>query len=174
MENIAVGDLLTLPEVIGMIEAAARRAGIHDGIGNLDEEDVRSELTCVALVAARDFDPTSKARFTTYLWPRLLGATYDLLRRHGRHNRSGYPRLVLAPIEAAASASIPETHPDDTIDLNDAISRLPSAERVALLMREYGQQPATAIAALVGGDKTSARLLSRQAVRRLRVGLGSD
>lgn len=162
------------PQVTGMIEAAARRAGIHNGVGTLDDEDVRSELTYVALVAARDFDPTSKARFTTYLWPRLLGATFDLLRRHGRHNRSGYPRLVLAAIEAGAFAAMPDTHPEDTIDLNDAISHLPPAERVALLMREYGQQPATAIAALVGGDKTSARLLSRQAVRRLRVGLGSD
>jgi RNA polymerase sigma factor (sigma-70 family) len=166
--------LLLSPQVTGMIGAAARRAGIYGGIGTLDTEDVLSELTCVALVAAREFEPATGYRFTSYLWPRLVGACFDLLRRHGRHNRSGYPRLVLAPLEDAEDAAMPETKHDDTIDLNEAISRLPGAERAALLMREYGHEPATAIAAMLGGDKTSARLLSRQAVRRLRVGLRAE
>jgi RNA polymerase sigma factor (sigma-70 family) len=164
-------DLCLTPEVQGMIRAAARRGGIFEGIGILDTDDVLSELTCVAVQAAKDFNPTNGARFTTYLWPRLVGQTVDLRRRYGRRNRSGFPRLTQAPLEAAAFVEAPAPVSDSATDLDDAISRLPARERAAFLLREGGGHSGEAIAALIGGDKTAAVLDWRAAIRRLRVGL---
>lgn len=168
MEQIRT-DLCLSPEAQGMMKAAARRAGIFEGIGILDTDDILSELTCVAVQAARDFDPTTGARFTTFLWPRLVGQCVDLRRRHGRRNRSGFPRLTQAPLEEALYMEAPAPVSEAAADLDDAISRLPARERAAFLMREGGGNSGEVIASLIGGDKTSAVLAWRAAVKRLRV-----
>lgn len=164
--------LVDPPEVQGMIEAAARRAGIADGVGYLARDDVLSELTLVALEARQTFDPDRGAKFTTYLWLRLWGQAVDLRRRHGRQLRDGQPRPLEVGLEAAAY--IEDRAAVLALDggLMQAISRLPGRERAALLLRDVGGVPASDVGRFLGIGKSRAKDLRRAAVRRLHVAMG--
>jgi len=157
------------PEVTSMIQAAARRAGIADGVGYLDGEDVLSDLTLVALQAQRAFDPARGAKFTTFLWLRLWGEAVDLRRRHGRQLRDGQPRPMELPLEAAAAVEDRSDPP--AAGLMQAISHLPGRERAALLLRDVGGVPAAEVGHVLGIGKSRAKDLRRQAVRRLHVAM---
>jgi len=198
MNAPAAAALLQSPEVIGMIEAAAHRAGIfHDGVGYLAREDVLAELREQAVIAARDYNP-AVGKFTTFLWLRLRGHAIDLRRRHGRLGRNGqarpveipfpelhrgmrddetgdleaYPRLFEADSGAAGGQTIdPWRAIEVAADLEATIAALPASERAVLLMRDYAGETPENIAAMFGTEPDEARQLRRHAVRRMRIGL---
>lgn len=167
MVTIDGADLALAPEVVGMIQAVARRAGIADGVGYLGREDVLSELMLVALQAEPLYDPT-RGKFTTFVWKRLWGRAVDLRRRHGRQLRDGQPRPVEVGLEEAESLEDGSPSASDG-SLMHAISRLPGRERAALLMRDVGGVPAADVGRVLGIGKSQAKDLRRQAVRRLHV-----
>jgi len=199
MNAPAAAALLQSPEVIGMIEAAAHRAGIfHDGVGYLAREDVLAELREQAVIAARDYNP-QVGKFTTFLWLRLRGHAIDLRRRHGRLGRNGqarpievaFPELHRGHHEEGRSGEVDEFGPgfesepllvdgqridpwraiELAADLEATIAALPASERAVLLMRDYAGETPENIAAMFGTEPDEARQLRRHAVRRMRIGL---
>jgi len=162
--------LLFAPEVRGMLEAAAHRATIADGVGILSGDDVASELQLKALQAALAFDPSRGFKFTTFLWPLIWGKAVDLRRRYGRQDRNGHSRPVALPVfEEALNIAEPAT---DDIGLPAMIAQLPLRERAAFLLREIGGIPAAEIGQTLNVSRGGAKALRRQAVRRLRVAVG--
>jgi len=167
MVTTAVEALLFAPEVQGMLEAVAHRAGIADGVGILDADDVASELQEKALKAALAFDPSRGFKFTTYLWPLVWGKAVDLRRRYGRQDRSGHSRPMDLPIlDEALDLAQPIS---DGLDLPGMIRQLPLRERAAFLLREIGGVSAGEIGEALGLSDGKTKALRRQAVRRLRV-----
>lgn len=173
--------LLFAPEVQGMIEAVAHRAGIADGVGILDADDVASELQMKALQAALAFDPARGFKFTTYLWPLVWGKAVDLRRRYGRRDRSGRTRPVDLPLldeavdqpnHLALEFFSDRTVVSDGLDLPAMIGQLPPRERAAFLLGEIGGVPAGEVAGTLGLTDGKRKALRRQAVRRLRVAVG--
>jgi len=167
MVSATVEALLFAPEVQGMLEAVAHRAGIADGVGILDADDVASELQEKALKAAVAFDATRGFKFTTYLWPLVWGKAVDLRRRYGRQDRSGHSRPVELPIlDEALELAQPIS---GGLDLPDMIRQLPLRERAAFLLREIGGVSAGEIGEIFFLSDGKTKALRRQAVRRLRV-----
>lgn len=167
----AVEALLESDDVVGMIEAAAHRVGIHGGVGYLDADDVKAELMAVAAECAGRFDPHRHSKFTTLLWPSLYGKAVDLRRRHGRKSRRGKARPVEVSLDAATLKTVAAESPDARLDLEAALAALPASERAVVLMRDYGGLEAEAIAGMIGCEPGDCRLERRLGLRRLRVGL---
>lgn len=162
--------LVTSPDVEGMIEAAAARAGIQGGVAYLTGEDVLSELREVAIEAASDYDPTI-AKFTTYIWPRLLGKAVDLRRRHGRQYRTSNPRPVETSLDEAEAMSCELEPCELRLDIQTMVCRLPLRERLAFVMKEIGGEPLEVLSMVLKANKTTAASCRMAAVRRLRIGL---
>jgi len=180
MVSATIESLLFAPKVQGMLEAAAHRAGIADGVGILDADDVASELQEKALKAALAFDPTRGFKFTTYLWPLIWGKAVDLRRRYGRKDRSGHSRPIELPLLDEAVdrpshlaldffADHVTQSVSDGLELPAMIRQLPMRERAAFLLREIGGVSAGEIGQTLGLSDGKTKALRRQAVRRLRV-----
>jgi len=165
-----VESLVTSPEVLGIIEAAAARAGIERGVGYLSREDVLSELTETTVSAARVYQP-GIAKFTTFIWRRLVGKAYDLRRRHGRRYRTSKARPIETDLREAEDIPYEEPPADLRLDIERMISRLPLRERVAFLMKEVGGEDLDGVAVVLRANKTAAASCRMAAVRRLRIGL---
>jgi len=182
--------LLESPELAGMIQAAAHRAGIFYGVGYLAREDVLAELTEQAVIAATDYNP-AVGKFTTHLWLRLVGHAVDLRRKHGRMARNGLPRPTEVPFpeeqrsiglgdddweretpEGQGQGIDPWHAIELAADLEATIAALPASERAVVLMRDYAGETPENIAAMFGTEPDEARQLRRHAVRRMRIGLG--
>lgn len=172
MTTIALEDLVGSASVKGMIEAAARRAGIFDGIGYLTGDDVLGELTLEAVEACAAWDPKRGAKLTTLLWPRLWGRAVDLRRRLGRRSRSGRVRPVQVDLEQASDVAAAEAPAADRrLDVRDMIGRLPAKERAAMLLAHYGNERPDDIARLLGVAPSYAAILQQRAKHRLKLGL---
>lgn len=192
----AVAALLQCPDVTGMIEAAAHRAGIFHGVGYLGRDDVLAELKEQAVIAARDYNP-QVGKFTTFLWLRLRGHAIDLRRRHGRLGRNGQARPMEVPfpelhrthgskldmeegdgdacdwetLAAQGQGIDPWRAVEVAADLEATVAALPASERAVVLMRDYAGETPENIAAMFGTEADEARQLRRHAVRRMRIGL---
>lgn len=173
MTTGTVEDLVGSPSVRGMIEAAARRAGIFDGISYLTGDDVIAELTLEAVEACAAWDPRRGSKLTTLLWPRLWGRAVDLRRRLGRRSRSGRVRPVQVDLDYASNVAATEAPAADRrLDVRDMIARLPAQERAAMLLAHYGDEAPDEIARVLGVAKSYAAILHQRALHRLKVGLG--
>ncbi len=173
MTTRAVERLISSASVRGMIEAAARRAGIFNGIGYLTGEDVISELTLEAVEACGAWDPRRGSKLTTLLWPRLWGRAVDLRRRLGRRSRSGRIRPVQVDLDYASKVPAVEAPAADRrLDVREMIGRLPAKERAAMLFAHYGGEPPERVAQLLGVAPSYAAVLQQRAKHRLKVGLG--
>lgn len=172
MTTRAVERLVGSASVRGMIEAAARRAGIFDGIGYLTGDDVIAELTLEALETCVAWDPRRGSKLTTLLWPRLWGRAVDLRRQLGRRSRSGRIRPVEVDLDYASKVPAAEAPAADrSLDVRDMIARLPAQERAAMLFAHYGEEAPDEIARLLGVAKSYAAILHQRAMHRLKVGL---
>lgn len=173
MTSAAAGDLVASASVRGMIEAAARRAGIFDGVGYLTGDDVIADLTLEAVEACATWDPQRGSKLTTLLWPRLWGRAVDLRRQLGRRSRSGRIRPMQVDLDYASNVPAAEAPgADRRLDVRDMIGRLPAQERAAMLLAHYGDEAPEEIARQLGVAKSYAAVLHQRAIHRLKVGLG--
>ncbi len=158
--------------VRGMIEGAAIRAGIIGGVGYLSPEDVRAELMATTVACLRTYDKNYGAKFSTYLWPRLRGCAFDLRRRHGRLSRGLRPRPSESPIEMAVDVAAPEYEPEERLDVEKMMGRLPPRERMVLLLMDVAGETAAEAAIFLGAKESQTLACRKRALRRLRVALG--